>query len=79
MTNGEDHLVDDLQSWAANLADAAKAYKTASGQESLALRSKMTDNAKHIINAVKEPMETCFEHSVQVKICSLPISLLFAY
>ena len=79
MTNGEDHLADDLQTWAANLADAAKAYKNASGQESLALRSKMTDTAKHIINAVKEPMETCFEHSVQVRIPPGVPSQLFAY
>ena len=66
MTNGEDHLVDDLETWATGLADAAKAYKSASGQESLALRHKMTGIAKQIINAVKEPGETCFEHSVQV-------------
>lgn len=64
--NGEDELVDPLQTWATDLADAAKAYKGASGQQSLLLRSKMTDAAKQIINAVKEPGETPFEYSVQV-------------
>ncbi len=64
--NGEDDLADSLQQWATNLADAAKAYKGASGQQSLLLRSKMNDNAKQIINAIKEPGETPFEYSVQV-------------
>ena len=64
--NGEDDLADSIQQWAMNLADAAKAYKGASGQQSLLLRSKMTNNAKQIIDAIKEPGETPFEYSVQV-------------
>lgn len=64
--NGEDGLADSLQQWATNLADAAKAYKGASGQQSLLLRSEMSNNARQIINAIKEPGETPFEYSVQV-------------
>ncbi len=64
--NGEDDLAESLQQWATNLADAAKAYRSASGQQSLLLRSKMSNDAKQIINAIKEPGETPFEYSVQV-------------
>ncbi len=64
--NGEDELVDSLQTWATKLVEATKAYKGASGQQSLLLRTEMSETAKQIINAVKEPGETCFEYSVQV-------------
>jgi hypothetical protein len=55
MINGKVEQGDSLESWAANLADAVKAYKGASGQRSLLLRSKMSYAAKQIINAVKDP------------------------
>lgn len=64
--NGEDDLADSLEQWATNLAEAAKAYRGASGQQSLLLRSKMSNNAKQIIDAIKDPGETPFEYSVQV-------------
>lgn len=64
--NGKDDLADSLQQWAMNLAEAAKAYRGASGQQSLLLRSKMSNNAKQIIDAIKDPGETPFEYSVQV-------------
>jgi hypothetical protein len=65
--NSEVELADSLRGWAADLADAAKAYKGASGQDGLLLRSKISASAKQIINAIKEPGETCFEYSVQVR------------
>lgn len=81
--NGEVDLADSLRGWAADLADAAKAYKGASGQDGLLLRSKISASAKQIINAIKEPGETCFEYSVQVRseilqncflaVCLLPV------
>jgi hypothetical protein len=67
MMNGEVEQGDSLETWAASLADAAKAYKGVSGQQSLLLRNKMTDAAKQIINAVRDPGETPFEYSVQVR------------
>lgn len=78
--NGQDGLVDSLQKWAATMMETAKAYKGASGQQSLLLRSKMTNTAKQIINAVKDPGETPFEYSVQVGMTYLRmVSVLFAY
>jgi hypothetical protein len=65
--NGDDKVVGSLETWASNLLEAARAYKSASGQQSLRLRSQMTDAANQIINAVKEPEETPFEYSVQVR------------
>jgi hypothetical protein len=79
MMNGEVEQGDSLETWAANLADAAKAYKGASGQQSLLLRSKMTNAAKQIINAVKEPGETPFEYSVQVRLTLHTHAVLFAH
>jgi hypothetical protein len=72
MAKSDSDVADSVQAWAADLAETAKAYKGASGQESLLLRSKMTGKAKQIISAVKEPGETCFEYSVHVS-CSPPI------
>jgi hypothetical protein len=79
MINGKVEQGDSLESWAANLADAAKAYKGASGQRSLLLRNKMSYAAKQIINAVKDPGETPFEYSVQVRKTLLAHAVLFAY
>lgn len=68
--NSELDVADTLPTWATDLANAAKAYKGSTDQESLTLRNKMTGTAKQIINAIKEPTETCFEHSVQVELNS---------
>ena len=77
--NGQVEQGDSLETWAASLADAAKAYKGASGQQSLLLRSRMTDAVKQIINAVKDPGETPFEYSVQVRETLRAHAVLFAY
>jgi hypothetical protein len=65
-TGAEDDLVASLQKWSADLVENAKTYKDVSGQEGLKLRLKMTDSARQIINAIKQPGETPFEYSVHV-------------
>jgi hypothetical protein len=77
--SSDDETADSLQTWAADLMDTAKAYKGASGQQSLLLRSKMAGTAKQIINAIKEPGETPFEYSVQVRIDINAVAALFTY
>ncbi|KAF7506348.1 hypothetical protein GJ744_011814 [Endocarpon pusillum] len=64
--NGEDDLAETLEQWSMNLVEAAKAHRGTSGQQSLLLRSKMSNNAKQIIDAIKDPGETPFEYSIQM-------------
>ena len=67
VAHGNDTDLDSLQNWATEILEATKAYKNASGQEGLHLRSKITNNAKQIINTVRDPGETCFQYAVSVR------------
>ena len=65
--NGTAGVENQVQKLALELLEASKTLTQAEGPENLRLRHQITDNARQIINQIRDPGETPFEYSARVR------------
>ena len=73
-------LMESLNALTKQIAVTSKNYKDPSGQQGLLLRQRMTNAARQIINIIREPGETPYEFSSNVKFqVHLHVNIMPAY
>lgn len=68
LNDATNELVETLQALTNQIRETQKDYKDPSGQQGLLLRQRMTNAARQIINTIREPGETPYEFSSNVRL-----------